>query len=463
MEEQVTKKRSGLNWIALGIGGVAIISLCICMTLAGFAIGRVSVTPEKEVVSETVTEMVEVEVTREIIITVESAQSSEDSVPATAEPVEPTAIPTAVPEPTTPPRNDIENQDFAIFYEVWDLVNREFDGELPPDEEIIYSAINGSLESLGDRYTTYVPPDVAAQMREDLSGSVSGIGAVVFENDDGFIEIVSPIEGQPADLVGLLPGDIIVAVDGESVIGMGLTEVVLLVRGPEGSIVNLTVVREGVDEELEFTIIRATFDLSPVESELLADGQIGYIRLSEFDRSSSDKIFDALNELVAANPKGLILDLRNNPGGLLVQTIEIADYFLPKSIVLIERNGQGLEQEIGVEDGDIAEDYPLVVLVNEGSASASEIIAGAVQDNERGVIIGVKSFGKGSVQSVYQLSDGSELRVTIARWYTPNNVSITDEGVTPDIEVEMPVSVELGSEEDLQLQRAIDYLLSANN
>ncbi len=217
-----------------------------------------------------------------------------------------------------------------------------------------------------------------------------------------------------------------------------------------------------MDDELEFTITRARFEVPVVDSQILTEGEstVAYLRLTQFNRNAANEVQQALESLLSEQPEGLVLDLRNNPGGFLDQTIEIADLFLRDGVVLFERGSNGIDQTFQADSGDLAESIPLVVLVNAGSASASEIIAGAVQDNGRGGVIGEITFGKGSVQAVHVLSDGSELRVTIARWFTPNNKNIDQDGVIPDIEVEMPVTVEFASPEDVQLQQAIEYLLS---
>jgi carboxyl-terminal processing protease len=299
-------------------------------------------------------------------------------------------------------------------------------------------------------------------MRDDLDGRVSGIGAFVRETDDGYVEIARPMDGQPADLAGVKAGDVILAVDGESVLELSFDEVLLLVRGPEGSTVTLTLAREGEPEPLDIDVVRAVFEVAVVESELLTvdDQQIAYVRLSSFSQAAEQSVLDALRPMLAENPTGIIFDLRDNGGGFLDQAVSVADIFLPQGIVLYERSDNGLNETFNAFDGDIGEGLPLVVLVNGGSASASEIVAGAIQDNERGVLIGETTFGKGSVQHVHTLSDGSELRVTIARWYTPGDRSISDNGVDPDIEV--PTPADLGGEEDTQLQTAVDYLLGRN-
>ncbi len=390
----------------------------------------------------------------------------------------PAAPPTATPEPTVEPTRPVasdagaiappagsplEGVDFTTFYEVWDLIADEFDGSVPPADEMIDSIITGSLETLDDNYTRYVSPDVAERMRQDEDGAVEGIGAFVTENDEGLFEIVRPIDGQPADLAGIQAGDILIEVDGQSVVELTFDEVILLVRGPQGTSVDLKFVREGEEEPIEFTIVRTRFEVEVVESEILpvemTDGAtIGYIRLTEFNRNAEEKLLEALADVMAQNATGLIFDLRDNPGGFLDQSVAVADAFLPDGVALFERNIRGLDETFRTDDGDMAESIPLVVLVNSGSASASEIVAGAIQDRDRATLIGETTFGKGSVQQIHPLSDGSELRVTIARWYTPNNNTIDGQGITPDIEVENPE--DLGGPEDGQLLRAIEFLLT---
>jgi len=360
-------------------------------------------------------------------------------------------------------QSPLAGADLGTFYQAWDIVAGEYDGALPPAEELLQSAIAGSLEALGDDYTRYVSPDVAERTREDMNGAVEGIGAMVRENDEGLFEIVRPIDGQPADLAGLKAGDVVIEVDGQSALEMSFDEVILLVRGPAGTSVTLTVMREGEPEPLEFTIVRARFEVAVVEYEMLpvemtGGAAIGYIHLTEFGRTAEEKLLEALTAILAQQPAGLVFDLRDNPGGFLDQSVAVADAFLPAGVALFERNLRGLDETFSTGDGDAAESIPLVVLVNAGSASAAEIVAGALQDRGRAVLVGETTFGKGSVQQVHTLSDGGELRVTVARWYTPNNHSIQGEGITPDITVASPEN--LGGPDDGQLQRAIDFLLN---
>jgi carboxyl-terminal processing protease len=237
---------------------------------------------------------------------------------------------------------------------------------------------------------------------------------------------------------------------------MSLDEIIALVKGPEGTEVTLTIVREEVEEPFDLTVVRALIETPVVESEMLEDG-VAYVRLSSFTSDAIEQLSEHVDTLLAEDPVGMILDLRDNRGGFLNQAVAVSDLFLPKGVVVIQRDSSGVEEVFESDDGDIAEAIPLVVLVNAASASASEIVAGAIQDLDRGILIGELTFGKGSVQLSRTLSDGSELRVTIARWYTPDNSSIEHEGVLPDIELEPPE--EYGTENDTQLQRAIQYLL----
>lgn len=440
MDERKGLSSSRVFWIVLV--GLTAVAISILTGMAGYAMGLSA--GSANVVTEQVPVEVEVEVTREVFIEVETAPPAPTLLPEAAEPAGDELPPITA-----------ETTDFAIFDEVWDQIERDFDGPLPEDDDLLYNAIIGSLEALDDDYTVFLEPDLAARVREDMGGSVSGIGAFVNENEDGYFEITAPIEGQPAMAAGLLPGDIIIGVDGESVLDLSFNEIILLVRGPSGTEVHLTVRRPGEPDPLEFTIVRATYVVPVVESEIL-DGNIAYVRLLDFSRDANVKLLVALEELLSQNPQGLILDLRSNPGGFLDQSIQIADLFLPQGVVAHERNRSGLDETFWSGDGDVAETIPLVVLVNGASASAAEIVAGAIQDNGRGTIIGETTFGKGSVQMVYTLSDGSELRVTIARWYTPDNRSIDEAGITPDIEVESPLLI--GEEDDPQIRRAVEFL-----
>jgi carboxyl-terminal processing protease len=351
-----------------------------------------------------------------------------------------------------------EPPEFAVFWEAWHLIETEFYGELPSMQEVTYGAIRGVLVALGDDGTSFIDPEHAAIMREDITGSFEGIGAVVNMLPNGRLIIVEPLPGRPAAQAGLQQGDLVLQVDDTPIQNMTLLEAVSLIRGPEGTSVRLTILRQGMKEPFEVTIVRARIELEVVESRML-DDDIAYVRLTEFNAKATKELKEALRELMAQEPKGLIFDLRSNPGGFLQTSVEVTSQFLDGGLVLIEKGRGDLEKEYPVESGGLATEVPLVVLVNVGSASASEIVAGAIQDSGRGILVGERTFGKGSVQLPHTLSDGSELRVTIARWFTPKDREIQGIGIIPDIEVEMTLE-DLEAGRDPQLERAVEYLLT---
>jgi len=376
--------------------------------------------------------------------------------PQATEQAPPTPSPTPVPLPT--PENEDEEA-FQVFWEVWDLVQRNFYGDLPSMQKVTYAAIHGMLNTLNDDYTTFIEPDVASVIQEDATGEFEGIGAFVDLDDEGKVELVGIFEGGPAEKAGLLTGDRVVQVDGVSIVGKTLYEAIGLIRGPAGSDVVLLVEREGKPEPFEVIVTRAQMEIPITEVEMRDDG-IGYIRLHEFSATASTRMEDGLEELLARDPVGIVFDLRNNPGGWLEQAIEVSDLFLDDGTIVIERWSDGREQRVDANPGNVGENVPLVVLVNGSSASASEIVAGALQDHERAILIGELTFGKGSVQRPFTLSDGSELRVTSARWFTPNDKAIHGQGIAPDIQVPWPEEGDLEPDTDPQLERAVEYLLT---
>ncbi len=353
-------------------------------------------------------------------------------------------------------RAEEEEVDLDVFWEVWNTLESRFYYDLPSEEERIQGAIEGLVESVNDPYTAYVPPEAARILNEDSTGMFEGIGAFVEEAPEGGIYIIRVFEGGPAEQAGLRAGDIVVGVDGVDITDKILGESLPLIRGPAGTKVTVTVVRSGEPGLLEFTIERARLEVPTVESRLLED-DIGYVALFEFNARASERLRDTIRDLRGEGAQSLILDLRDNPGGFLDESIRVADLFLGEDVVVIQRDVDGKERSFTSDSGDLAEDIPLVVLVNENSASASEIVAAAIQDNERGTLIGQTTFGKGSVQLQYDLSDGSLLRVTYAAWYTPDDRSITGQGVTPDIIVEASAG-DIEAQTDTQLERAIEFL-----
>jgi carboxyl-terminal processing protease len=380
---------------------------------------------------------------------------------ATSVPVDVLA-PSATPDPTAatatpmPVAPTAEGDGFDIFWEAWSVLQDQFYGDLPTEDELPYAAIQGVIASTGDQYTAILDPVRAEIMSSDLSGSFEGIGATVRMRPDGKLEIVQPLADQPAIKAGLRAADVVLSVDDTDLEGMNIYEAISLIRGPAGSAVHLLVQREGVDEPFEVEITRARIEVPVVESRML-EGDVAYLRLTEFGQTATEELEQALRALLVQEPSGLILDLRGNPGGYLTTAIEVASQFVADGPILIERFRNESERTYDPVAGGLALDVPLVVLVDGGSASASEIVAGAVQDSGRGILLGSTTLGKGSVQLVNTLSDGSQLRVTTARWFTPSGRAIHGEGLTPDIQVELS-DADIEADRDPQLQRAIEYL-----
>lgn len=449
--------------ILIGFGAILLLAIVAGISFVLGAMSSQTLFGAPEVVEIPVTRAVEV--TREIIVEnpVEVTREVEREVEVTrVVEVESENGETVQIEIDPPARlaDGLTEEDLALFYEVWDNIQADFDGEMPAVDELNYAMVRAALETLDDPYTRFLDPELAERERESLEGAYEGIGAFVRENEDGFIEITRPIDEQPAQQAGLQSGDLIIGVDGENIVGQTIDEVISKVRGPRGTEVRLLIAREGLEEPFEVTIVRARVEIPMIETAML-EGDIAYLHLTTFAAFNIDSMVeDAVIDLLAKNPQGFIFDLRDNPGGFLDASVNIADLFLPEGVVLFERSNNGtFDRTFNSFNGDIAEDIPLVVLVNGGSASASELVAGALHDNGRAILIGEQTFGKGSVQQIRSMSDGSELRVTIARWYTPDNHNINGEGIIPNIVIELNEGALLTSEDDNQLQRAIDYIL----
>jgi carboxyl-terminal processing protease len=348
---------------------------------------------------------------------------------------------------------DNANELFAPFWEAWDIVHQEYVDQPVDEEAMMRGAIEGALNALGDQHTTYMDPSTYEQANIPLQGSYEGIGAWVDTNAE-YLTIVSPMPGSPAEQAGLEPGDRVIAVDGEDVTGIDANIVIRSVLGPAGTTVNLTIAREGESELLEFEIVRAEIDVPSVGSEILED-DIGYIQLFSFSNETSGDLRSAIDDLEDQGMTALILDLRGNGGGFLFSAIDVTSEFIEEGLVLTERFGDGTEETYEASGRGLATDIPLVVLVNAGSASASEIVAGAIQDYERGLLLGENTFGKGSVQNWIPLDDDQgAVRVTVARWYTPDDRQINEEGLQPDVVVEFAEDdFETGA--DPQLDEAI--------
>lgn len=350
-----------------------------------------------------------------------------------------------------------ELEQFDLFWEAWHIIEQEFFGELPDPKELTYGSIRGALRILDDSATILVEPMPSEDQMIDLRGTYEGIGAIVALDENDQVVIVSPFDGSPAMQAGVKAGDVVLKVDDVAVTGMPLGEAVRLIRGPKGSTVRLTIMREGKTEPLVIEVIRNEVALTTVVGMVMED-DIGYVRISLFSERTSQELRETLRELMEENLSGLILDLRNNPGGVFPSAaIEVASQFLDEGVIVYQQFSDGREQTYSVTRGGLATDIPLAILVNQGSASNSEVVVGALQDHGRGVLIGEQTFGKGSVQRVHELSDGSSLHVTISRLLTPDRHPFHGEGLTPDIVVPF-TEEDFNQGEDPQLERAIEYL-----
>ena len=341
-----------------------------------------------------------------------------------------------------------------LFGEVLEKISKEYVDEVDQSKSMD-SAINGLLQSL-DPYSAYMTPESFEGMQTETSGEFGGLGIEV-GMEAGVVKVISPIDNTPASKAGLKAGDYIVKINNTQVQGKTLMQAVDLMRGPVGSSIEITVRRRGVKKALIFNITREVIQVQSVKSELI-DNNIGYIRLTSFNENSSEQIKDKINKLNKNKDlKGYILDLRNNPGGLLSQAIKISDFFLENGEIVSTKSRQASEnRKWFAKKGDLTNGKTLIILINYGSASASEIVAGALKDHKRAIILGENSYGKGSVQSIIPLKNRGAIRLTIAKYYLPSGKSISEVGVTPDIEVaEGSDDFKFNSETDNQLNFAI--------
>ncbi|MEM9343347.1 MAG: S41 family peptidase [Pseudomonadota bacterium] len=336
-----------------------------------------------------------------------------------------------------------------LFGDIFERIRAQY-VEQVDEEELIEAAIDGMLTSL-DPHSSYLSPDDAKRMRVQTRGEFGGLGIEVTQ-EEGFVKVVSPIDDTPADDAGIEAGDFITHVDGESVLGLTLDDAVEMMRGPVGSEIIITVVREGVDDPFDVSIIRDTIKLTAVRSRTL--GETVVLRVTTFNDQTYPNLKEGLEQQIEEaggldNVNGVVLDLRNNPGGLLTQSIRISDAFLEAGEIVSTRGRDPQDGErFNATEGDLIEGKPMVVLINGGSASASEIVAGALQDHRRAIVVGTKSFGKGSVQTVMPLRQDGAMRLTTARYYTPSGRSIQALGISPDIVVAQPPRQPAAESED---------------
>jgi len=352
--------------------------------------------------------------------------------------------------------------DFSLFWETWQTIKEKYVDKAKLDtQEMIYGAISGMVKSLNDPYTIFLKPEDTKRFIEDVKGSFEGVGMEV-DVRNGQLQVVAPLEGTPAQKAGIKPGDIIMKVDGTTTAEMSVDEAVNLIRGPKGTEVTLTIYREEWGEARDIKIVRSVIDVPSNKLEIRDDG-IAYLRIYHFSENAAYDFREAAIKILESNSQKIILDLRDNPGGYLEVAQDIAGWFLERGqVVTVEDFGEGKEQNKYLAEGNAKlVSYPVVVLINKGSASGSEILAGALRDDRGVKLIGETSFGKGSVQELEKLRGGSSLKITIAKWLTPNGDLITGKGLEPDVKVELTTEDAVANR-DHQLDKAIEILKELN-
>lgn len=352
-----------------------------------------------------------------------------------------------------------ENLDFSLFWNAYnELQSHYVNPEKIDTQKIIYGAISGMTKSVGDPYTAFFDPQDAKMFQQNLEGSFDGIGAEVGLKKEQ-LTVIAPLKGTPGEKAGLKAGDMIISIDGKSTTDMSVEAAVSLIRGKKGTSVTLSIFRDGFTKPKDITIVRDTIKVDSVNWEL-KDGNVAYIQIHQFDQSLSNDFRKIALDILKSPAQKIVLDLRNNPGGYLEVSQNIAGWFLDEGqVVTIEDFGKDKKPQIYKTAGNSSlKNYPMVILMNKGSASASEILAGSLRDNRGVQLIGEKSFGKGSVQEVVSLQDGASfLKVTIAKWLTPRGNSISEIGLTPDVKVEISED-DLKSQKDPQLQKALEII-----
>ena len=346
--------------------------------------------------------------------------------------------------------------DFNLYWKVWNTLKDNYvDKSKLDDQTLFYGALKGLVAAVGDPYTFFMDPKESQQYADDLAGTFEGIGAELGLKNE-IITIISPLADMPAAKAGLKAGDQIFAINGTSTINMTVNEAVRQIRGPKDTAVTLTIFRQGEKDTKDYTITRGVIFVKSIKTEMRSDG-LYLISISAFNDDTWGLFQEAVNDIGVKKPKGIILDLRNNPGGYLDTAVDMSSEWVEEGPVVIEKFSETKQNKYLTTGSTKLKDIPTVVLINEGSASASEIVAGALQDTKKATIVGEKSFGKGSIQSLIDLEDGSSIKITIAKWLTPKGTSINDQGITPDQEVIM-TAADVKAEKDPQLQKALDIL-----
>jgi len=351
--------------------------------------------------------------------------------------------------------------DFNQFWDIWDLIKNKYVSQPVNEVNLFYGAMQGLVSGLNDPYSVYFPPQKAQEFARDLSGELEGIGAEVGTKDN-YIIVIAPLPQSPAEKAGLKPGDKILAVDGKETLGMSVDDAIKLIRGPKGTQVKLTITHSDLAAAKEVTITRAKINVPTVAWEKKDNGII-YLRVSYFNQNTGSEFDKTVNEIVKQAPRGIILDLRSNPGGYLDTSVMVASEWVEKGDIVSERASDGKENKYPTTGAHRLAGIKTVVLVDEGTASGSEIVAGALQDYGVAKLVGTKTFGKGSVQDFQVLSDGSAIKLTVAKWFTPKGCGIDHDGITPDIVLDKMAEETKNSKgetvyKDLGMEKAMDLL-----
>jgi carboxyl-terminal processing protease len=383
-------------------------------------------------------------------------------------------------ESKTPPPS--QNIDFSLLYDVLEKVNSDYyDKSKVNSEKLLQGAVSGMLESLDDPYTSFFPPKQNEEFKTQMAGEFSGIGAELGMTSDKRITVISPLDESPAFKAGIKSGDIIIKVDDEPTIGWSVQQAVEKIRGQKGTPVTLNVLHDKAKSAVDIKITRDTIKIdsvtawvkkvqctgdtcNPAPENCTTCAVVAYMRVSQFGDRTNDEWVENVNEVYAQvqkqnNVKGVVLDVRNNPGGYLTDAVFIASEFVDEGVIVRQEDGNGQKAELSVSRKGLLLDVPVVVLINKGSASASEIVSGALRDHERALLIGETSFGKGTIQQALDMNAGSSVHLTVAKWLTPNNTWVHEKGLEPDIEVVYDQKKSEGKEFDNQLQRAISELV----
>jgi carboxyl-terminal processing protease len=352
---------------------------------------------------------------------------------------------------------DGKNIDFSIFWKVWDLVKeKHVERNTLNAQKMVYGAIQGMLKATGDPYSNFFDPEESKSFSQEIQGSFEGIGAELGMKDN-VLTVIAPLEGSPAQKAGVRAGDKIFKVDGKIINDLSVDQAVDLIRGKKGTEVKLTILSQGDEETKEISIIRDKIDVKSVKVEF-KENDIAYVKISKFAENTDSDFNDAVNQIIAKKSPGIIIDLRNDPGGLLDKAVAIASRMMPEGkVVVTEEDYAGKKESLTTTGGDRLSQIPTVVLINEGSASASEILSGALRDNQGITLIGKKSFGKGSVQQLMDLPGGSSVKITVAKWLTPNGDYIMVKGIEPDVSVDMTLD-DYKNNRDPQLDKALEVV-----